>query len=72
MKEKMKVGEYTAYDKKRFRCVADNHSQMKRCILCDIRKYGLCDFVRCQPDERDDHQAVIFQLTRKYRKEAAQ
>ena len=72
MKEFMQVGEYAKFNKKRFRCVADNHSQMKRCILCDIRKYGLCDFVRCQPDERDDHQAVIFRLTRKFRKEAAQ
>lgn len=65
----MQVGEYARFNKKRFRCVADNHSQMKRCILCDIRMYSLCDAVRCQPDERDDRQAVIFRLTRKYRKE---
>ena len=69
MKNAMKVGEYAYYDKKQFRCVADNHSQMKRCLLCDLRQYNLCDFVRCQPDERDDLQAVIFRLTRKSRKE---
>jgi len=69
MKSEMKIGEYTKFDKKQFRCVADNHSQMKRCILCDLNGYGLCGFVRCQPDERDDHQAVIFRLTRKFRKE---
>lgn len=67
MKSDMHIGEYTQYAKKTFRCVADNHSQMKRCILCDLRDYGLCDFVRCQPDERSDHRAVIFRLTRKYR-----
>lgn len=68
----MKVGEYAKYDKKTYRCVADNHSQMKRCILCDLRYCGLCDFVRCQPDERDDQQAVIFRLTRRFRKEDRQ
>ena len=69
MKKEMKIGEYTKLGKKSYRCVADSHSQMKRCILCDLRNRGLCDFVLCQPDERDDHQAVIFQLTRKFRKE---
>lgn len=67
MKDFMQPGEYTAFAKKTFRCVADNHSRQKRCILCDLRPYGLCDFVRCQPDERPDHKAVIFRLTRKYR-----
>ena len=70
MKSNMSVGEYSRFDKKVFRCVADNHSQMKRCILCDLRGYGLCNFMRCQPDEREDGQAVIFRLTRKYRKES--
>ena len=69
MKSSMKIGENTKFDKKKFRCVADDHSQMKRCILCDIRKYGLCAYVHCQPDERDDRQAVIFRLTRKFKKE---
>ncbi len=69
MKTSMKIGDYGAFDKKVFRCVADNHSQMKRCILCDLRQYGLCAFIHCQPDERNDNQAVIFKLTRKYRKE---
>ena len=69
MKSDMHIGEYTQYAKKTFRCVADNHSQMKRCILCDLREYGLCDSVRCQPDERSDHRAVIFRLTRKYRQQ---
>lgn len=67
MKQEMTIGEYTKYDKKVFRCVADNHSTMKRCILCDLRQYGLCNFVCCQPDEREDGKAVIFKLTRKYR-----
>lgn len=69
MKSDMRIGEYAQYSKKTFRCVADNHSQMKRCILCDLREYELCDAVRCQPDERSDHQAVIFRLTRKYRQQ---
>lgn len=68
MKSYMKAGEYSMFDRKRFRCVADGHSQMKRCLLCDLREYGLCAFVRCQPDERSDGKAVIFRLTRKYRK----
>lgn len=72
MKKNMRIGEYTTFNKKVYRCVADNHSQMKRCILCELRDLGLCDFVLCQPDERDDRQAVIFRLTRKYRKEARQ
>ena len=67
MKSNMKIGEYSVFDKKTFRCVADNHSQMKRCILCDLKAYGLCPYVRCQADERDDGQPVIFKLTRKYR-----
>lgn len=71
MKSNMKIGEYSEYNKKMYRCVADNHSPMKRCILCDLRDLGLCDLVRCQPDERDDQKAVIFKLTRKFRKEAA-
>lgn len=71
MKSDMRIGEYAQFDKKTFRCVADNHSQMKRCILCDLREYGLCDFVRCQPDERGDRKGVIFKLTRKSRKEAS-
>ena len=65
----MTIGEYSQYAKKSFRRVADNHSQMKRCILCDLREYGLCAFVHCQPDERSDRQAVIFRLTKKFRKE---
>ena len=69
MKEFMKVGEYAQYARKSFRCVADKHSPMKRCLLCDLSDYGLCDFVRCQPDERKDRQAVIFLLTKKFRKE---
>ena len=69
MKQHMKIGEYSFFNKKNFRCVADNHSPQKRCILCDLKRYNLCDFVCCQPDERDDHKAVIFKLTRKYRKE---
>lgn len=69
MKQEMIIGEYTKYAKRVFRCVADSHSQQKRCILCDLKPYGLCDFVRCQPDERKDRQAVIFRLTRKYRGE---
>lgn len=67
MKAYMEPGEYSIYRKKRFRCVAVNHSQMKRCILCDLRDYGICPFVQCQPDERIDRQAVIFRLTRKFR-----
>lgn len=70
MKQDMEIGEYAVFNKKTYRCVADDHSQMKRCILCDLNKYRmLCFFVHCQPDERDDRQAVIFRLTRKYRKE---
>ena len=69
MKCSMRIGEYSWFDKKCFRCVADNHSPMKRCILCDLREYGICFFVRCQPDERSDRQAVIFRLTPKFRKE---
>lgn len=69
MKQNMKIGEYSVYDKKTFRCVADKHSPEKRCRLCDLRGYGLCPYVACQPDERDDHKAVIFKLTRKFRKE---
>jgi len=69
MKQHMKIGEYSVYDKKTFRCKADNHSQKKRCLLCDLRDYNLCPYVACQPDERDDHKAVIFKLTRKYKKE---
>lgn len=69
MKKEMKIGEYTRLGKKSYRCMADSHSQMKRCILCDLHYSELCDFVLCQPDERDDHQAVIFQLTRKFKKE---
>ena len=68
MKRLMKIGEYTRFAKKTFRCVADNHSQSKRCILCDLRPYGLCDFVCCQPDERSDRQSVVFRLTSKRRK----
>lgn len=64
----MTIGEYADFDRKTFRCVADNHSQMKRCLLCDLREYKLCDFVHCQPDERDDHKAVIFKLTKKIKK----
>lgn len=61
MKEYMKPGEYSRYARKTFRCVADNrHSQQKRCLLCELREYGLCDFVCCQPDERDDKTPVIF------------
>lgn len=67
MKAYMEPGEYTIYQKKKFRCVAVSHSQMKRCILCDLRDYGLCPFVHCQPDERLDKKAVIFRLTRKFR-----
>ena len=70
MNNHMNVGEYSKYNKKVYRCVADNHSHLKRCLLCDLREQGICGFVRCQPDERDDHKAVIFKLTRKYRKEA--
>ena len=69
MKTEMSIGEYTKFDRKQFRCVADNHSQMKRCILCDLRSYGICAFVRCQSNERSDRQAVIFKLTRKFKKE---
>lgn len=70
MKQHMKIGEYSVYDKKTFRCVgAGKTSQQKRCILCDLQDYRLCPYVCCQPDERDDHKAVIFKLTRKYRKE---
>ncbi len=69
MKTEMSIGEYTKFDRKRFRCVANNHSQMKRCILCDLRSYGICAFVRCQSNERSDRQAVIFKLTRKFKKE---
>ena len=68
MKNYLKIGESSRFAKKTFRCVADGHSQMKRCLLCDLREYGLCAFVRCQPDERSDGKAVIFRLTRKYRK----
>ena len=68
MKQHMKIGEYSVYDKKTFRCVADNHSQKKRCILCDLRPYGLCPYVCCQSDERSDGKSVIFKLTRKCRK----
>ncbi len=58
------------YDKKTFRCVpADGISPKKRCHVCDLRDYNLCPYVCCQPDERDDHKAVIFKLTRKFRKE---
>lgn len=67
MKELMKIGDYASFDKKVFRCVEDHHSQMKRCLLCDLREFGLCSFVRCQPDERDDNKAVIFRLTRNSR-----
>ena len=49
--------------------MASNNSQKKRCILCDLNGYGLCPYVCCQPDERTDRKAVIFKLTRKYRKE---
>lgn len=70
MKQHMKIGEYSVYDKKNFRCVpAEKNSQQQRCNLCDLNGYGLCPYVSCQPDERDDHKAVIFKLTRKYRKE---
>lgn len=69
MKQYMKIGEYSAYDKKTFRCVASNNSQKKRCILCDLNGYGLCPYVCCQSDEREDRKSVIFKLTRKYRKE---
>lgn len=69
MKQHMKIGEYSVYDKKTFRCVADGHSQQKRCLLCDLRDYNLCPYVCCQPDERDDKKAVIFKLVRKHRKE---
>ena len=66
----MKIGEYSVYDKKTFRCVtAEKNSQQKRCILCDLQDYHLCPYVCCQPDERDDRKAVIFKLTRKFRKE---
>lgn len=68
MKDYMSPGEYTKFAKKTFRCVADKHSPMKRCILCDLRPYGICDFVRCQPDERDDRQGVVFRLTKHFRK----
>lgn len=70
MKQHMKIGEYSVYDKKTFRCVAaEKNSQKKRCLLCDLNGYNLCPYVACQPDERDDKKAVIFKLTRKYRKE---
>ena len=70
MKQFMKIGEYSSYDKKTFRCVAaEKSSPQKRCRLCDLRDYNLCPYVCCQPDERDDHKAVIFKLTRKFRKE---
>ena len=69
MKQHMKIGEYSVYDKKTFRCVADNHSPQKRCHMCDLRGYNLCPYVCCQPDERDDRKSVIFKLTRKFRKE---
>jgi len=68
MKREMKEGEYSFYGKKNYRCVADSHSQQKRCILCDLREHDLCSFVRCQSDERSDGKSVIFKLTRKYRK----
>ena len=72
MKDYMQAGEYARYAKQTFRCVVDAHSQMKRCLLCDLRPYGLCDSVRCQPDERGDRQAVIFRLTRRCRQTAEQ
>lgn len=69
MKRLMTIGEYTKFSKKTFRCVADNHSCKERCHLCDLRSYGICHFVCCQPNERSDRQAVIFKLTRKFKKE---
>lgn len=69
MKQTLKIGEYSVYDKKTFRCVADSHSPKKRCALCDLSGYNLCPYVACQPDERNDRKAVIFKLTRKFRKE---
>lgn len=60
MKTEMKIGEYGRIDHKQYRCVEDRHSQMKRCILCEIRQYGMCGSMLCQPDERKDGKAVIF------------
>lgn len=68
MKSYLQIGEYGKIDKKQFRCVPDKHSQMKRCILCELRKYNICDVMQCQPDERDDHKAVIFLQVRPDRK----
>jgi len=68
MKSYLKIGEYGTIDKKQFRCVPDKHSQMKRCILCDLREYGICDVMQCQPDERNDRRAIIFLQVRPDRK----
>ena len=68
MKSYLKIGEYGRYDNKQFRCVEDGHSQMKRCILCELRKYGLCKVMQCQPDEREDGKAVVFLQVRPDRK----
>ncbi len=66
MKQEMKPGEYTQLDYKKYRCVADlEHSRDKRCILCALRELKICDFVHCQPDEREDHQPVIFVSVKK-------
>lgn len=68
MKADLKIGEYGTLDGKTFRCVPNSSSRMKRCILCDLREYNICEVMQCQPDERKDHKAVIFLQTRKDRK----
>lgn len=72
MKQYIEVGEYGMYDKKRYRCVEDSHSE--DCVdfcrgYCDLPE-SLCEKVFCGEGNRPDHKNVYFRLTRKFRKEA--